>query len=76
MRNNPRINLALVANACDPCAGSRILRRNMCPACDLKIEVRHSIAYFNHVSNVLFHENCVVLFGADHCKAIAEATNS
>lgn len=70
------LNLHTLTRGADVLAGSRILARNRCKACDLPIRPTDARCEFTHVPNVLFHDNCVVLFGADHCKAIAEDLNS
>jgi hypothetical protein len=67
-------NLSTLTAGADPCEGSRILARNRCKCCDLPILPMDARASFVHIPHVLFHSDCVVLFGADHCKAIAEAT--
>ena len=70
------LNLSTLTRGCDPCGGSRILARNRCKCCDLPILPLDARASFVHHPDTLFHSDCVVLFGADHCKAIAEGTNS
>ncbi len=68
------LNLSTLTAGADACEGSRILARRRCKCCDLPILPLLDAASFVHIPNVLFHSDCVVLFGADYCKAIAEAT--